>query len=336
MNKIERVSMEICAGIASGKFPPGGKLPTFDEMERIHKVSYITINACIKRLNNAGFVISKERSGVFVAEKPPLPGRFALLLPKKALAGNRFLQTIIKIIEEERAKRKVKFDIFPNFEPHVDNSDYKRLISGIYKMRIGGMAYIAMDPLPVECELLHFPGIPVINIASGFAFDMKAYVDKSCDYLLSRNKKRIAVFFLGGSRMIDKFIDKRNNSDMESPDHWFIQVDPRGAGTISRLLFDFPREKRPNGLIITDDNLVDLVLNGVFLSGVKVPEELEIVAHCNWPNPVTSAIPVKRLGYDVREYVSIFTGRLLDSRGKGGHQEAEFASLVPLFEEELQ
>jgi hypothetical protein len=81
---------------------------------------------------------------------------------------------------------------------------------------------------------------------------------------------------------------------------------------------------------------VDHALNGVFRSRVKVPEELEIVTHCNWPNPVTSVIPVKRLGYDVRKAVSIIIETLLKSRGKSGLQKTKPVPLVPLFEEEFQ
>ncbi len=339
MNKIERVSMEICAGIASGKFPPGGKLPTFDEMERIHNVSYITINACIKKLNNTGFVISRERSGVFVTEKPPLPDRFALLLPKKALDQSRFLQTMLKTVGEESVKRKFKFDIFPDFEPHIDNADYKRLISDIHRMRIGGIAYVAMDPLPDESELLHFPGIAVMNVSTALKLDYKAFADKSCDYLLSKKKRRIAVLFQRKNQMTDKFMEKRGNSNMDSPDHWFIPIgtDAReGTENIVRFMLDCPKAKRPNGLIITDDNLVDHALKGVFLSRVKVPEDLEIVTHCNWPNPVTSVIPVKRLGFDIRASASIIIDRLLNSRGKGGCQDPAPIPVVPLFEEELR
>ncbi|MFZ2653800.1 MAG: GntR family transcriptional regulator [Victivallales bacterium] len=339
MNKLERVSRAICAEIASGKFPPGGKLPTYGEMERIHKVSYITINACIKLLKNSGLVISRERTGVFVTERPPILNRFAMLLPPESLAENRFLQTILKILNEEGVKGKLEFEIFPAFEPHVDNPDYQKLVSELNRMRIGGVVHISMPLLPASCELLHFPGIPVINGSSCMKFDENAYVDKSCGYLLSRKKKRIAVLFQRKHSLIDKFMAKRDNSDMNSPDHWFIPVgtDARdGAGNITRILLEGPREKRPNGLIITDDNLVDHVLKGVFHSRVKVPEELEIVTHCNWPNPVASVIPVKRLGYDVRKTVSVIIGTLLESRGKSGLQKTESIPLAPLFEEELK
>ena len=36
-------------------------------------------------------------------------------------------------------------------------------------------------------------------------------------------------------------------------------------------------------------------------AGVKVPDELEVVAHCNFPWSTPSSIPVHRLGFDARE-----------------------------------
>lgn len=338
LNKLERVFRTISAEIAVGKYPPGGKLPTYQELEKIHQVSYITINACIKLLKNSGMVVGRERSGVFVTDRPPILNRFAMVIAKESLVENRYLQTIQKMLVEESSKRKIDFEIFSEFEPHVDNPDYQKLISEIYKMRLGGIVQIAMPYFPSSCELLHFSGIPVINGSGCLKFDEKAYVEKSCEYLLSKNRKRIAVFFQGKHKLIEKFISKRDNSDMESPDHWFIPIGGNareGANNIIRILLDYPKEQRPNGLIITDDNLVDFILNGVFCSRVHVPEELEIVTHCNWPNPVTSVIPVKKLGYDVRKAVSVIIDIALKSRGKGGYQAFEPYLLAPQFEEEL-
>jgi DNA-binding transcriptional regulator YhcF (GntR family) len=337
MNKLDMVSGSIFADIASGGIPPGGKLPTFYDLEKSHGVSRRTINASIKLLKANGLVTTKERGGVFVSEKPAMLKKFAMVFPKSDLK-NRFIQTLFNVLREEGAKRKIEFEIFTDFEPHTDNSDYQKLLSELERMRIGGVAHFAMPTLSENCALLHFPGIPVINATSCIKADFKAYADKSCDYLLSRKKKRIAVLFQG-DRLMGSFLEKRDNSEMSSPDHWFVPIgnDARqGTGSITRILLDCPREKRPNGLIITDDNLVDHALSGVFSSRVKVPAELEIVTHCNWPNPAASAIPVKRLGYDVREVVSMTIDSLLKSRGKGGLQHPEPIPLVPLFEEELK
>jgi DNA-binding LacI/PurR family transcriptional regulator len=335
MNKIDRVSGAIFADIATGRFPPGGKLPTLFELEKVHDVSRITINSCIKLLKANGLVTTKERGGVFVSEQPAMLKKFAMLFPKSDFE-NRFLQTVFNVLREESAKRKIEFEIFPDFEPHVDNSDYRKLLSELERMRIGGVAHISMPSLPDNCDLLHFPGIPVINVSLSYQPNGIAYIDKCCDYLLSKKRKRIAVLLLGKSKMRAGFLEKRIRAGMASPDHWFVSAGKENAEDITRILLDYPKEKRPDGLIISDDNLVDSALKGVFLSRVHVPEELEIVTHCNWPNPVASVIPVKRLGYDVRQVVSMTIDNLLKYRGKSGLQHPEPIPLVPLFEEELK
>ena len=57
---------------------------------------------------------------------------------------------------------------------------------------------------------------------------------------------------------------------------------------------------RPNGLIITDDNLVEDAVAGLVAEGVEVPVDLEVVAHCNFPWPPLKTYPFRRLGPDVR------------------------------------
>ena len=34
-----------------------------------------------------------------------------------------------------------------------------------------------------------------------------------------------------------------------------------------------------------------------------MPDKLEIVAHCNFPWPTPSLLPVRRIGYDVRDFL---------------------------------
>jgi hypothetical protein len=43
---------------------------------------------------------------------------------------------------------------------------------------------------------------------------------------------------------------------------------------------------------------------GLAAAGVRVPRDLAIVAHANFPMPTRSALPVVRLGFDVRRVVA--------------------------------
>jgi DNA-binding LacI/PurR family transcriptional regulator len=60
--------------------------------------------------------------------------------------------------------------------------------------------------------------------------------------------------------------------------------------------------ERPDGLVITDDNLVPELTAGLAESGVA---DLAVVAHTNFPYPTPSAVPVTRLGYDVAKLVTM-------------------------------
>ena len=87
--------------------------------------------------------------------------------------------------------------------------------------------------------------------------------------------------------------------------HEVSQRHPVSGRYLARVLFRDGAADRPDGLIISDDNLVEQVTLGVADAGLRVPHELDIVAHCNFPWPPPSALPVIRLGYDA--------GKLLDA-----------------------
>jgi DNA-binding LacI/PurR family transcriptional regulator len=59
--------------------------------------------------------------------------------------------------------------------------------------------------------------------------------------------------------------------------------------------------KRPNALIIYDDNLTDHVIAGLLRAGVRVPDELMVVTHANFPLPPGGDFPLTRIGFDCRQ-----------------------------------
>ena len=45
-----------------------------------------------------------------------------------------------------------------------------------------------------------------------------------------------------------------------------------------------------------------------------MPDELEVVAHCNFPCPSPGILPVKRIGYDAREVLAACLAELESQR----------------------
>ena len=71
---------------------------------------------------------------------------------------------------------------------------------------------------------------------------------------------------------------------------------------------------RPDSLLILDDNLVEAATAGLVDAGVRVPRDMTVVARCNFPHPAPSAVPVMRVGYDVRELLSVCLDGLMRQR----------------------
>lgn len=82
------------------------------------------------------------------------------------------------------------------------------------------------------------------------------------------------------------------------------------ASYIVRLLMSLPKDQRPDGLYISDDNLVQSVCRGLIESGIKVGTELHVASHRNYPSQTNHILPVHDVVFDIRQMLSICLKRL--------------------------
>jgi DNA-binding LacI/PurR family transcriptional regulator len=122
---------------------------------------------------------------------------------------------------------------------------------------------------------------------------------------------------------------------LESRPYWRIEVNqstPHTARTCAQLLMRLPPADRPDGLLVTDDNLVEQATAGLIDAGVKVPSDIAVVAHCNFPWPTPSAVPVSRLGYDARTVLRACMD-VIDAQRRG-ETPPHVTMIDPVFEDE--
>ena len=76
-----RIADAIRAGIASGQYPPGSKLPGLPALAQTYKASLVTVRLALARLRQEGLIMSQQGVGNFVREQPPVRrygiGRYA-------------------------------------------------------------------------------------------------------------------------------------------------------------------------------------------------------------------------------------------------------------------
>jgi DNA-binding LacI/PurR family transcriptional regulator len=76
------------------------------------------------------------------------------------------------------------------------------------------------------------------------------------------------------------------------------------------LLMQSGQPARPDGLIVSDDNLLTTASEGLVAAGVRVPKDLHVVALTNFPLLAPSAIPVTRIGFDIPAMLDLLVLRL--------------------------
>lgn len=73
---------------------------------------------------------------------------------------------------------------------------------------------------------------------------------------------------------------------------------PEGCANLAELLFAGPASRRPDGLLVTDDNLTLHACRGLEAIGLAPGKDVPIVSHANFPSPPLPSRGVIRLGYD--------------------------------------
>jgi DNA-binding LacI/PurR family transcriptional regulator len=162
--------------------------------------------------------------------------------------------------------------------------------------------------------------------------------NKALDYLASRGRRRLAVVGISAqSREYDEFLSAAAARGMVVRPYW-VQCAGSGDGAVwarrcVHLLMNPNQTERPDALFIADDNLVEYALPGLLDAGIKIPDDLEVVAHCNFPWPTPGVLPIKRLGFD-----SCHVWRTcidLIDRQRRGESVPPVTGVPALFEEEI-
>jgi DNA-binding LacI/PurR family transcriptional regulator/DNA-binding transcriptional regulator YhcF (GntR family) len=335
--------------IVAGEWPPGSRLRTRAQLHKEFGVSIVTLQHAFDQLAEEGFVEARGRSGTFVADNPPHVSQFALAIPFDPEAdGDRWSNFWDALINEARAlEEDYPYAILPYYGvgKHPEAKDYRMLVEEVEAHRIAGIIFATAPHLVTGTPLTDEPGIPHAAIMSAPSWAAVAAVDpdvgsfyrSALDHLAAAGRRRIAV--VAPNRLPveeDLLRDWLAERGLKTRRHWLQMPSPwleEGARRCAHLLMS-NRADRPDGLIIADDNLVPAVTRGVSDAGVRVPEEVEVVAHTNFPWSTEAAVPVSRVGFDVRRVLKERVERILEQRR--GEMPPALTTIEPVCEKEFR
>lgn len=325
--KSDRIVSRLRQDIVSGTFELGARLPIRPEMERRFDVSTNTLQRALDQLGQEGFIVARGNRGTFVTTDPPFLKRYGLVV--RGQTGVAPYSTLL-FQEALRLKQQSSVDlsIYQNVGASTDTEGYRTLAADLRAQRLAGLILevpwvVAETPL---AQLWQNAGVPVIGLGGEPKTPDMLILHNDGDQLIARvldrfvalGRRRVAVladdFTAATTRQLTEAIRQRG---LVTQPYWLQAVNavrPMAARAAMHLLMQ--ARDLPDALWITDDTLVEPATAGLMDAGTRVPAELEVVAHCNFPYPTPSHLKVRRAGFSVSQLMTTALD-LIDRRRRG-------------------
>lgn len=309
--------------IIANRLPPGSLLPTRTELIARFDSTSATVQHAIDILRREGFVYAMGRRGTFVSTHPPHLFRFAMVFRGSMTEAhsNRLYQQLCKQAAQDGDEQNPswRIEIHYGVENHVDNRELKAITSSARARSLAGLI-LPENPFVTglaATEIGNIATLPRVTLTSSDTEVMLKWGSVgfgewstlTVRHLAEAGCRRVAVLMNhpAHARLEPELSRLLTAHGLRTPPHWFLRAPLNGAicaRNIVHLLMSLPPEERPDGLLITNDTLMEDAVAGVVASGVRVPSELRIVSHCNFPWPSPSAVPVTRIGYETRDLMA--------------------------------
>lgn len=346
--KQQRIIASLREAIVSGAHPPGEQLPTHEVLEKRYRVSRVTMQHVLDQLAADGLTYARGRNGTFVHERPPHLHRYGLFFPWRPGRDGRWPRfwTALRNEAESLAHepdRSIAIYYGPQNPP---DESFARLQYDIRSQRLAGLIFASAPGNLRGTPLLEHPGLPraaimpCTDIPGVAAVDLppESMLMRAADYLQQHGRRRIAVLLGKHDPQVLEFLATMlRKRGLEHRPYWVQRVHPdlpEAAREVTHMLFHANQWERPDSLIVADDNLVEYAVSGLLAAGLQLPKDVEVVAHCNFPWPAPSPIPLKRVGFDARETL-LACMEQIDLQRRGSLPK-DVRRIEARFEEEIQ
>ena len=339
------------SGSSAGSFAPGERVPTRLDIARDLSVSTVTVQRAFERLAIDGFVTSMGSRGTFVAGSPPHLSHYGIVfstLPDVANDGSwsRFFTALRRAGEEITAQGDRRVSVYSGVDTHLTGSDLDRLQDDLVNQRLAGLIVISPDAFVASglMATADHAMIPMVTVVHGEAArglhslmsDSEfAVVDRALDHFQEQNRHRVGALFGANvsAEYVAAFMERVHGRGMQTHARWLQGIEARYSWWARHAAEAMlTAADRPDALFIADDNLAEDAAGGVIDARVRVPDELEVVAHCNFPHQASSSLRVVRLGFDTRRIMA--RALLVLDRLRGG-AEVELSHAAAVFEHEV-
>jgi DNA-binding LacI/PurR family transcriptional regulator len=321
-NAHEQVANQLRERIVKGRWKPGARLSPRQKLVGELGTCAATLQAAVDQLVSEGFLlVGSRKGGTRLAVHPPHLTRYRLVFPFGPDAWGQFWHAL-EAVARERSNPQNEYLCFYGLAGHRDIKEYREIVREVETRRVAGLVFVSSADELRGTPLLDQPGIPRVAIAGkGYLpgipkveVDLQNFMDQAVDNLAARGCTRIALLsasIAGG--MPDLFRRSLAEHGLKSRPVWeqfASQRNPLAARHVMELLMQSGQSERPDGLIVSDDNLLTAAVEGLVAAGVRVPKDLHVAALTNFPLLVPCAVPVTRIGFDIPAVLDLLVLRL--------------------------
>lgn len=332
--------------ILSGKLRPAERIPSRLDLIRRFKTTPVTVQRAFDRLAEAGFIESLGRKGTFVVARPPNRHRIGLVFKGSPSSPEwRQFWTIMRNVSAElEGEDNWHFDSYLEIE-NIDSPGRTRLSYDIENHRLAGLMHVSKGTIAEIPAAQDIPCAAVITSDDArlektlsILLDTRRFIADAIRYQVSCGCKKVAMIATPGFRgslfpILSEVLESYN---LPLERKW-IQTGnlnaPSESANLAELLFSSGPRKRPDALLVLDDNLTPHVCRGLAAVGLLPERDVTIVSHANYPSPSVST-GVVRLGFDntviLRSVVSYF-----QQCRNNGKRMTSFTVVPPIFERDL-
>ncbi|MDZ4743356.1 MAG: GntR family transcriptional regulator [Verrucomicrobiota bacterium] len=310
--KVSDLVARLKGRIVDGSYPAGKRIPSCRDLEHESGASHLTVFSAMKKLGKEGFLKSKGNQGTFVVKCPPFLKNVLLLSnggdeQKKSLFYQLFnLRIDVVARQMGRQVQRINLDVL------ITHPDKKAdLFTDIREHQYEGAIILPhsldFSGTPLD-RVSGFPSIGVFNSSACTSLYTvcDSFYHRSAALFKKAGCRRPAILLSNPQhdaaghkeyilRSFKPFARGMDEPHMMS----FEALNPGWIGGWIRLLYSLPANHRPDGFLVTDENMVDETLKAIRTYGKVDPAQVPLIRHASLVPSTKNEGPGIAIGYDV-------------------------------------
>ena len=310
---------------------PGDRMDSDNVLARKFSVSTSVIREALSILTRDGLVTRHVGKGTFVSADTRQK-HVALLLDTDCTHSRSSLQFLV-ILREIRSlmdAREIPYRVYLGNQNPVEIQPYLSATSLLDDVKIGSVSAVLSIfsvPHPEWTSVLQDYRVPILGLSDyfpeGVTRSRQQVMASALDCLTGHGAREIALMSWVSDRSlatnvsyIDAFRQEMQARGLRVREEWLkYRQHPSIPGVGWEHFRDIwtASEEKPDGLIVTDDILFQDAALAIVESGVRVPEELKVVAMVVDAPPILFPFDITCLEYSTKEVAENMIA-LLDRR----------------------